>query len=432
MKLRKRHLWVLPAVALVAGAAVTYGVTSRATTAAAAIAPPTRTVTVAALPAVDLAGLYLAQADGLFATQGLRVIIKPVASTAAVISAQEQGRVDVAGGAYVPYINAEAGGARFRILAPASMLYPDVRALLVTGSSVTTVAGLKGKTIGVNGTGSVGTLLASMLLADHGLSPQSVRFVTDPKGFPGLPGGLKAGKYTTVFLAEPYITSAELTGDHVLADLYQGGAVDYQMDGFVATQAWVQRNPATAAAFIRAVDQGQLIAQTDAPAVRAVVAKYDHLDPVVTSMMALPGYPVGGPDAKAIQGEAEDMLQFGLLGRAYAAEVTSGALTGPMTAPVSSGRPASGATPAVPPRIRLNAARTGHRTPYRAITAPAPALTVNTRRDTPRRSARWFLPSASRPVMLSVKRFVAVSAVLHLRRIAFCTPIAAARMPTTA
>ena len=354
MKLRKRHLWVLPAVALVAGAAVTYGVTSRATTAADILpAPPTQTVTVSALPATDLAGLYLAQADGLFARQGLRVVIKPIASTAAVISAQEQGRVDVAGGSYVPYIAAEAAGGRFRILAPASILQPGVRELMVARDSpVTSVAALEGKVIGVNGTGSVGTLLTDMLLSDYGVPSQSVRFATDPKGFPGLPAGLEAGKYTSAYLGEPYITTSELAGVRPLADFDQGSTVGYQMDGYVATQAWVQRNPETAAAFIRALGQGQQIAHTDPASIRAVVAKYDHLSPEVTYLMALPGYPVGGPNAPALQAEAEDMLQFGLVSRAYAAEITSGALIGQMTLPVVSGHPASGATPAARPRIR--------------------------------------------------------------------------------
>ena len=106
---RTRHLWVAGAVALAVSAAVTYGLTA-SVPARARPAAPGRTVTVAALGAADLAGLYLAQADGLFARQGLRVIIRPVTSTAAVITAQQQGHVDIAAGSYVPYIAAEAAG----------------------------------------------------------------------------------------------------------------------------------------------------------------------------------------------------------------------------------------------------------------------------------------------------------------------------------
>ena len=140
-----------------------------------------------------------------------------------------------------------------------------------------------------------------------------MRFATDPQGFPGLAGGLRDGKYAAVYLAEPYITAAELAGDHVLADLGQGSATGSYQDGYTATQAWVQRNPATAAAFIRAVEQGQQMARTDALAVRAAIAKHDHLSPEITALMALPGYPLGAPDGQALQAEAGDMLQFGII-----------------------------------------------------------------------------------------------------------------------
>jgi len=63
-------------------------------------------ITVAALPSVDLAGLYVAQDEGLFAKQGLHVMITKIASSKAVISAQLKGEVDISAGSYVGYIAA--------------------------------------------------------------------------------------------------------------------------------------------------------------------------------------------------------------------------------------------------------------------------------------------------------------------------------------
>ena len=48
--------------------------------------PEEQDVVVAALPAADLAGLYIAQDDGFFAKQGLHVKIEKIASSAAVIA----------------------------------------------------------------------------------------------------------------------------------------------------------------------------------------------------------------------------------------------------------------------------------------------------------------------------------------------------------
>jgi len=289
-------------------------------------------VTVAALPAADLAGLYIAQEQGLFTREGLRVTIEPISSSRAVIADQLKGQVDISAGAYIAYISAQAAGASFRILAEADTLRPDTRVLVTTADSpITTVADLAGKTIGVNGTNSIGTLLISVLLTDHGVSPAKVRFETDAQGFPAMPAQLQQGEWSAAFLAEPYITLAgEQYGERVLADLDQGSALNFPIDGYVATSAWVQRYPKTAAAFVRAIQAGQLVADTDPAAVQDAIGKFDKLPPTVTTAMALSGYPVGPVSEPRIQRVAVAMLQFGLLGRQYAAEVDRGTLVGSM------------------------------------------------------------------------------------------------------
>jgi len=302
----------------------------------AAAKPEETDVTVAAIPAVDLVGLYIAQDEGLFGEQGLHVTIEKIASSQAIITSQLKGQVDITAGSYVPYITAQAAGARFRILAEASILGPGSRALVTTADSpITTVSQLAGKKIGVNGTNSIGTLLVSSLLAEHGISPKKVEFVTDAQGFPAMPGKLQDGAWSAAFLSEPYITVAqEKYGDEVLADLDQGDTSNFPVDGYVATRAWAQRYPNTAAAFVRAIEEGQRIANSDAPAVQAAMARYDKLPPEVTAAMVLSRYPIGPVDKTRVQRVATAMLQFGLLSQQYATEVEHGTLVGSM---VSSG-----------------------------------------------------------------------------------------------
>jgi NitT/TauT family transport system substrate-binding protein len=319
--------------------ALTTGCGTISTTASSSAQPsPELTdITVAALPAADLAGLYIAQDQGLFAQQGLHVTIVSIASSQAVITDQLKGQVDISAGSYIPYIAAQAVGARFRVLAEASMLRPDTRVLVTTGNSpIVNVAQLVGRKIAVNGTNSIGTLLISVLLSDHGISPAKVRLVTDQQGFPAMPAQLQEGAWGAAFLAEPYITLAgERYGDRILADLDQGSAVNFPIDGYVATTAWAQRYPKTAAAFVRAIRAGQLLADTDSAAVQAAIAKYDNLGPLVTTSMALSGYPTGPVNEGRIQRVAAAMLQFGLLGQQDAAEVEQGTLVGSMIGPVS-------------------------------------------------------------------------------------------------
>ena len=231
---------------------------SNVTYAAASSGLEQRDITVSAIPSADLAGLYVAQDQGLFAKVGLHVTITKIASSKAVIAAQLNGQVDISAGSYVGYIAAQAAGARFRILAEASTLRPDTRTLVVTANSgISTIANLVGKKIGVNGTNSIGTLLISTLLQEHGISPSKVHFVTDPNGFPDLPGQLQKDAWQAAFLAEPYVTMAEEKyGDQELADLDQGATVNFPIDGYVATQAWAKKHPKTVAAFVWAIEAG--------------------------------------------------------------------------------------------------------------------------------------------------------------------------------
>ncbi len=62
----------------------------------------------AAVPAVNSAGLYIAQQRGLFAAEGLHVSILPATSGKTTINSQLAGQFDVTSGNYVSYILANA------------------------------------------------------------------------------------------------------------------------------------------------------------------------------------------------------------------------------------------------------------------------------------------------------------------------------------
>jgi NitT/TauT family transport system substrate-binding protein len=98
------------------------------------------------------------------------------------------------------------------------------------------------------------------------------------------------------------------------------------MDGYVATQAWARKYPKTGAAFVRAIQEGQAIADTSPLAVQSAIAKYDDLPIKVTAVMAIPGFPTGSVAAPNIQRVANVMLEFGALSTRYSPEVESGAL----------------------------------------------------------------------------------------------------------
>jgi NitT/TauT family transport system substrate-binding protein len=161
-----------------------------------------------------------------------------------------------------------------------------------------------------------------------------VHFVTDKQGFPDMAGQLQRGQCDAVFLAEPYASKAEEEyGQVELADLDQGATMNFPIGGYVATQAWARQHRQTAAAFVRAIEEGQAFAEDNPSAARAALGKADQLSPEVTAVMSLPDFPVGPVNEQRMQRTADAMLQFGILTPQYATEVRSGTLVRSMIAP---------------------------------------------------------------------------------------------------
>jgi NitT/TauT family transport system substrate-binding protein len=180
--MKSRNAIIASAIAIVTVAAGCSSGSGGSSDAAPALHLEKTSIVVGAFPAIDSAGLYIAQMDGLFAAQGLHVTIAPVQtnsppSTQDLIDGQIAEKYDITAGDYVTYIENEAllGTAYLRIIAEASFLQPNVQVLLIKGTSpIKSISQLKDKTISVNAPGDIGTLLVDSLLVEHGIQPDQV------------------------------------------------------------------------------------------------------------------------------------------------------------------------------------------------------------------------------------------------------------------
>lgn len=275
--------------------------------------PEKRDLVVAVVPAEANAGLYIAQAKGLFTKVGLHVTIKPVVSAQAVIPAMLHGSVDVDGGGYVTYILAQAKGiARIRILAAGFALGPHVNEIIaLSKANIQSPADLRGKTIAVNQMGSVASDLTYTALAPYGITPDQVHLVAMP--FPAMPGALAAGKIDAAYETEPFVTEAvKRYGVQAVTDLDGGAAQDFPLTGYAVLGSWAARYPRTAAAFTRAIEQGNAIAATNLAVLQQVLSASLHLSPNITGVMATGTFPTSANPVQ-IQRAADLMLHYGQL-----------------------------------------------------------------------------------------------------------------------
>jgi NitT/TauT family transport system substrate-binding protein len=271
---------------------------------------------VAAVPVVSLMGLFLAQRHGFFADEGLHITISPVQSSTVAISSQLHGSTDITAGAYVSYIAAQAkSGAtiNWRILSEGSVTQPHAQQVLVkAGSPIRTVRDLKGKTVAANITNNVGQLLIDSMLQQNDMKLSSVNVIAVP--FPSMPAALASGRIDAGWFDEPFVSIAQTQyGAQLLYDTSQGATANFPLSGYMATKAWTEKYPNTAAAFVRAITRGQLLADSSLADDQATVGLFIKGVPrTIADILTFDTYPTGVSQTR-IQRVADVMHQFGLL-----------------------------------------------------------------------------------------------------------------------
>lgn len=274
---------------------------------------------VAVVPALDSAGFFVALYQGLFKAQGLNVHFIPATSSETVIANQVKGADDITAGNYVSYIQAQRSGeANLDIFAEGSVMEPGAQGIYtMPNSPIRTLADLKNHTIAINAPKNILYLLASSVLAEHGISPASVKFASVP--FPDMATELKSGTVSAAVLPEPFSSGTEQAeGGIPLVDLNQGATTSFPVEGYVVTKQWAAKYPRTLAAFYKALEEGQQIADTSRAAVEAAMEDVPApfgVPKATAAVMGLDSYPVstgpvGSVDKIRLQRVVNVMQQF--------------------------------------------------------------------------------------------------------------------------
>ena len=285
-----------------------------------------QSITVDSVPVTEEAGLYVAQQQGLFARAGLKVKIGTIAGGEAGLRDLQSGRAQLVAGNYVSFIVAQQAG-RFgrkpvslRIIAAGSQITPGTEDLYAmphsTFQTVSALASAHAR-IGLNTRGDIGDLMVGAALAQAGYKLSDIKQVIPPGGFPALLKMLRAHQVDAAWLPQPLGEIAEQqTGAVPIADLDQGSLQNFPFTGYIGSSAWVRTHPGTVAAFLRALSEGQRLADTDRPAVEQAAEKYLGVSPLVAATMAIDSYPLQ-IDVPELQRVADSMYEFRITSGRY-------------------------------------------------------------------------------------------------------------------
>jgi NitT/TauT family transport system substrate-binding protein len=287
--------------------------------------PEVSKIVVDAVPTADEAGLYIANQRGYFRQQGLNVTIDPILGGEPGMADLQTGKAQLIVGNYVSFILAQIHqtydrkSIDLRIVADGSHMQQGNQAIYVMPNSrIKSVADLTKyhAKVGINTSNNVGQVLFGALFKQDGLNLAGIHQVYE--GFPNMIGDLAKGKLDAAWLPEPFGTIAQETvGAVTLADFDQGSLQNFPIGAYIGTRQWVQSHPDTVAAFLRALEEGQQVADTDRPAVESALMDKANLTaafaaaPLQAATMTLDTYPLT-MDVPDMQRVSDAMFEFGL------------------------------------------------------------------------------------------------------------------------
>ncbi|MEV1078229.1 ABC transporter substrate-binding protein [Streptomyces sp. NPDC050211] len=250
-----------------------------------------KTVTVAALPLIDCAALYIARDRGLFEKEGLDVRIQQIQQSLQALPALSKGQVDmVASANYVTYFQAhEQGTLDIRIVAESIRAAPHMMDVLVPkDSDIKTVADLEGRKLAVNVLNNVQSLTLNEILEKEGVGKPVYRQVA----FPQMGAALEKGQVDAVHVVEPFdsVIQDELQA-RVVVDGAAAPVEDIPLSGYLTSSQFAGENEETLAAFQRALKAAAEIAGKDSSAVREIVPTYTKVTEGQAEQIDLPTFP---------------------------------------------------------------------------------------------------------------------------------------------
>ncbi|MCB0047322.1 MAG: ABC transporter substrate-binding protein [Caldilineaceae bacterium] len=229
---------------------------------------PAEDVTVAYVPIMKFATLYVAQERGLFDKYGLNVTIEPVASGTEAIAFLSEGQVDVGGIAIVTSLwNGWSQGLDLRIFAPGALEPFEnsptkliVRKELSDDGTVSAVADLAGMNVGVaGGPGSGGEYLLAKALERGDLTIFDVE--TIQIGNADMPLAFENGSIDAGILGSPYADQVIESGAGV--SLEEDLTPGLMTVAFVGSGQFINERPEAAQRFALALMEAARLMQGD-------------------------------------------------------------------------------------------------------------------------------------------------------------------------
>ncbi|MFB4300284.1 ABC transporter substrate-binding protein [Actinomadura sp. NTSP31] len=263
-------------------------------------------------PQPNAAPIYIAKQKGLFAKHGLDVRIMAGQSGSSIVAALQSGGANIGMVNYVTVFSGASHGLKLKFVAQSRVGQAGADGIFTRkGSAIRSMTALKGKKIGVPGTGSVADLVVDLRLAEAGVSPKDVEYVQVP--VPNALSSLDNGQVDASWLTGTQESRAGTAGNPRIIDAWAGGAAGFPIAGWAGTDAWINGHRDTVAEFRSALKEASQLAEKDPELVRGTLPTFMHLSAAQAASIAIPTTWAVDNDPAAMKRVSDAMTRFGFL-----------------------------------------------------------------------------------------------------------------------
>jgi NitT/TauT family transport system substrate-binding protein len=223
------------------------------------------TLNIGEVPFYANMALSLGEKVGIFAHYGLKVVLQPASNVNVIIANLHSGHQQLGFVTTPLLLKADEAGQSVKCVAPMGIAnnvnpaYPQNAVMVAKDSTITSLAQLSGKSVGLNQLAGSNELYLQAGVQKAGGDFPSVHLATVP--FADIPAALKSGTIQAGFEVQPFITSGEQAGDQkLLADL-DSLTSPWTTQCYAATTSYISSNTAVLTKFATAESQAILYAQ---------------------------------------------------------------------------------------------------------------------------------------------------------------------------
>ncbi len=291
-------------------------------------AAPQSTIRFAYLPIVDSLPLFVAQKEGLFEKNQVKVELIPVTSAPERDQLVQAGQADGVINELLNAMQFNKDGVKLQVVRHALLADANTGHFFVIASQqsgITDVAGLKNVEIGVS-QATIIEYVTTRLLQGEGFSKDEIKYIAIPK-LPDRLALVLSGEAKAVVLPDPLASLAVSKGAINIIDDTKNPPLGASVISL--TKDLIDKDPIAAAAFLKSIDEAVAMINADPAKYKAVLAENKVVPPDLMDQFTFPVFPGATVPSQADWDDVANWaLESGILAvaPAYADSVTGSLL----------------------------------------------------------------------------------------------------------